>query len=271
MSRILDYSGTASIYDCQATGTPGHSDGRKTLRPLWKLVCRWDYSETDARTCFRGITLTNPIKTEPSLKRDAALIALVAAPFFLNDFIFLNIETAHQWLAADYGSKLFALAVLFAVVPLRRAAVSTIKLKSPIKEAVILAVLCAGAVIFADYFFRVLLPIEIESLVLFRYPPLPPGVLYWTDITFGLALTSVSEEFIFRGVFAVLAARYLPGTTAMVLVSAVVFALIHWSHGLASVVIAGIAGVALMALYLRTGSVLPGIAAHYAINFSDFI
>jgi hypothetical protein len=198
-------------------------------------------------------------------------LALLTAPFFLNDFIFLNIETAPQWLAADYGSKMLALIVLFAVLPLRRAAANTIKLKATLKEAVTLAVLSTGAVIFANYFFRVLVPIEIESLVLFRYPPLPPGLFYWTDITFGLALTAVSEEFVFRGVFAVLAARYLSRTAAMVLVSAIVFALIHWSHGLTSMVIAGIAGVVLMVLYLRTGSVLPGIAAHYAINFADFL
>lgn len=199
------------------------------------------------------------------------MLALLTAPFFLNDFIFLNIETAPQWLAADYGSKLLALIILFAVISLRRAAASTIKLKAPLKDAVTLAVLSTGAVIFADYFFRVLVPIEIESLVLFRYPPLTPGLLYWTDITFGLALTAVSEEFVFRGVFAVVAARYLPNTTALIAVSAIVFALIHWSHGLTSMVVAGIAGVALMALYLRTGSVLPGIAAHYAINFADFL
>lgn len=207
----------------------------------------------------------------PSFWPDMGMLGLLTAPFFFNDFIFLNIETAPQWLAADYGSKLLALIILFAVLPLRRAAASTIKLKAPLKDAVVLAALCTGAVIFADYFFRVLVPIEIESLVLFRYPPLTPGLLYWTDISFGLALTAVSEEFVFRGVFAVMVARYLPGTTAMVLVSAVVFALIHWSHGLTSMVAAGIAGVALMALYLRTGSVLPGIAAHYAINFADFI
>ncbi|MCH8320373.1 MAG: TOBE domain-containing protein, partial [Acidobacteria bacterium] len=55
------------------------------------------------------------------------------------------------------------LIILFAVVSLRRAAASTIKLKAPLKDAVILAVLCTGAVIFADYFLRVLVPIEIIS------------------------------------------------------------------------------------------------------------
>jgi len=54
-------------------------------------------------------------------------------------------------------------------------------------------------------------------------------------------------------------------------VSALVFALIHWSHGVTSMVVAGFAGVALMMLYLRTGSVLPGIVAHYAVNFWDFV
>ena len=207
----------------------------------------------------------------PSFWPDVGLLALLTAPFFLNDLLFLGVETATQWLMADYGSKILALVILFAILPLRRAAIGTIKLKSPIRDAAILALLSTGAVIFADYFFRVLVPIEIESLVLFRYPPLSPGLLYWTDITFGLALTAVSEEFVFRGVFAVVMARYLPNATALIAVSAVVFALIHWSHGLASMVVAAIAGVVLMALYLRTGSVLPGIAAHYAINFADFI
>ncbi len=113
----------------------------------------------------------------PSFWPDMGLLALLTAPFFLNDFIFLNIETAPQWLAADYGSKLLALIILFAVAPLRHAAASTIKLQAPLKDAFTLTVLCTGAVIFTDYFFRVLVPIEIESLVLFRYPPLTPGLL----------------------------------------------------------------------------------------------
>ena len=211
--------------------------------------------------------MASPIKTEPNPKSDVALVALVMAPFFLNDFIFLNIETAPQWLAADYGSKLLALVILLAVLPLRRAAAGTLKLKRPLFEAIVLAAVCTGLIIFIDHFFRSVIDIEIDSLVLFHYPAVESKILYWIDVTFGLAVTAISEEFVFRGVFAVLMARYLPGTPLMVVVSAVVFALIHWSHGVTSMVVAGLAGVALMALYLRTGSVLPGLPSQETLCF----
>lgn len=215
--------------------------------------------------------MTQETQKSRSFWSDMGLLVFLVAPFFLNDFGFLASKTVPQWLVVDYGSKLLALVILLAVLPLRRAAAGTLKLIRPLSEAVVLAAVCTGLIIFIDHFFRSVIDIEIDSLVLFRYPAVESKVLYWMDITFGLAVTAISEEFVFRGVFAVLMARYLPGTTLMVVLSAVVFALIHWSHGVTSMVVAGLAGVALMALYLRTGSVLPGIAAHYFVNLADFI
>ena len=208
---------------------------------------------------------------QPTLRRNVLLVALLTTPFLLNDFGFLMTETAPQWLAVDYGSKMLALAILFLVIPLRRAALDTIKLRIPVRDAAVALVVYTMAVIFIDHFFRVIFPIEIDALVLFRYPALDPGLLFWTDVTFGLALTAVSEEFVFRSVFAQLMTPHFKSQAMMITVSAIVFALIHWSHGFTSMVVAGLAGVALMMLYLRTGSVVPGMVAHYVINFWDFV
>ncbi|MBC8337143.1 MAG: CPBP family intramembrane metalloprotease [Alphaproteobacteria bacterium] len=199
------------------------------------------------------------------------MLALAAAPFYLNDIFFLMTDTAPAWLAVDYGSKLLALGVLFLIPQLRRTVMQTMPLKVPVRDALSPAVLCVMTILLIDHFFRVVFPIEIDSMVLFRYPALDPGFLYWTDITFGLALTAISEEFLFRGVFARLMSAFFKKTAMMVAASAVFFALIHWSHGVTSMVVAAFAGVALMMLYLRTGSVLPGMAAHYAVNFWDFL
>jgi membrane protease YdiL (CAAX protease family) len=84
-------------------------------------------------------------------------------------------------------------------------------------------------------------------------------------------LTAVSEEFVFRGVFAQLMTPHIKSQALMITASAIVFVLIHWSHGVTSVVVSGLAGVALMMLYLRAGSVVPGIIPHYAVNFWDFV
>ena len=64
--------------------------------------------------------------------------------------------------------------------------------------------------------------------------------------------------------------RYTANIVLMVLVPSLIFALIHWGSGVGLMVSAFFAGIALMALFLRTGSVLPGIAVHYLINLIAF-
>ena len=205
-----------------------------------------------------------------SLKRDLVWFGLVSAPFFLNDFVFLQTKTALAWLAADYGSKLLALGIVFGVAPIRRALSGTLALKRPAWEATVLALLATAFIVGVDHFFRKVAPIEVEAMVLFKYPKIASPVLHWTDVTYGLALTAVSEELVFRGVFAGLLGRYFSGEPTLALASALVFALVHWSHGLAAMAVAFLAGLALMALYRRTGSLLPTMAAHYLVNLWDF-
>jgi len=205
------------------------------------------------------------------IQKDLALLGLVSAPFFLNDFAFMATETATAWLAADYGSKILALALLFGLAPLRQAVAGTAVLPRAPLESVVLTAVCAAFVIAADWLLRSAVDIEIAALVLFKYPSLDSPILYWTDITFGLALTAASEELVFRGLFARLMARAFPGAAAMAVASAAFFALIHWSLGVASLAVAFVAGLALMALYRRTGSLWPPMAAHYLVNLWDFV
>jgi len=208
---------------------------------------------------------------DPAFRRDAGLLALVAAPFFLNDFAFMAIETPLEWLAADYGSKILALVILFAIPTLRHAVAGTVALPRLPLEAAVLAVVSAAIIVGADWLLRVPVDIEIAALKMFQYPKLDSPVLYWTDITFGLVLTAVSEELVFRGAFARLMAPAFSGATAMIVASAVFFALIHWSLGTTAMVVAFVAGVVLMALYRRTGSLWPAMAAHYLVNLWDFV
>jgi len=58
----------------------------------------------------------------------------------------------------------------------------------------------------------------------------------------------------------------IPGIVSMVIVSSLIFGVVHWGHGLPNVIYAALAGVVLMVLYLRTGSILPGIVVHYVID-----
>jgi membrane protease YdiL (CAAX protease family) len=166
---------------------------------------------------------------------------------------------------------LLALGIVFWVAPIRRAIAGTLALKRPAWEAAALALLVAAFVIGIDHFFRHVAPIEVAAMVLFKYPKVDSPILHWTDVTYGLALTAISEEIVFRGLFAGLLARCFNGEAGLALASALFFALVHWSHGLTAMAVAFTAGVALMALYRRTGSLLPAIAAHYLVNLWDFV
>ena len=74
----------------------------------------------------------------------------------------------------------------------------------------------------------------------------------------------------FRAAVRQVLARLLSGEAAIVLVSAALFAAIHWGNGIGVMVLAFFAGIVLMALYRWSGSVVPPIVAHFCVNLWDF-
>ena len=84
-------------------------------------------------------------------------------------------------------------------------------------------------------------------------------------------LAAVAEELVFRAIVRDFLARHMSGAFAIVAASALIFATIHWSHGVGALLTALFAGAALMALYMRTRSVAPCMIAHYAVNAADFL
>lgn len=198
------------------------------------------------------------------------LFLLVLAPFFLNDFAFIASRTAGEWLAADYGSKIVALVLIAAIAQLRGPALASIPPHRQTAEGLVLAAVCALAILTVDAIVTQAWEFFPREFILFRYPKIEQPALYWIDLTFGLALTAVAEELVFRAIARDFLERCMGGAFAVV-VSAVLFAAIHWSHGIGAMVTALFAGAALMVLYKRTGSLVPCMIAHYAVNAADFL
>ena len=210
-------------------------------------------------------------KPQRPSRQYAILFLLVLAPFFLNDFAFMASRTAEQWLAADYGSKAVALVLIAAFAALRGPALASMPRRGWTAEGLLLAAVCALAILAVDALVTEARDFFPEELILFRYPKIEQPALYWIDLTFGLALTAVAEEAVFRAIARDFLARYMSGAFAVVAASALIFAAIHWSHGIGAMLTALFAGAALMALYMRTGSVAPCMIAHYAVNAADFL
>ena len=198
-----------------------------------------------------------------------AAFAVVAALFFLNDLAFIAADGVGQWLAADYAFKIAALALIVFVVPLRRAVADRALAVSTAESVLLIMVVTAFVVTVFELGYP---PLDayFADTALQEFPEITSSSLYWLDMTAGLALTAIAEELVFRRLFFSILRPYFSSTAVFVVASAALFGLIHWSSGVANVVTAAAAGIALMLVMLRCGSVWPAIAAHYLANFILF-
>ncbi|MBU1001259.1 MAG: CPBP family intramembrane metalloprotease [Proteobacteria bacterium] len=206
-------------------------------------------------------------------KWNLGLYALLTIPFLLNDFANINIKDFATWVAVDYGfAKALPLLVILVVCLSGRlswADFGIARLPAILLVYYGLAMSVLGTLLdqYALPLFTILLP----SSALGGIPAAPEGsFLGWFDLYFGLFLTGVVEELIFRGLaFTALTRAGLP-TWAVFGLSSLVFGAIHWSLGLAAVASTGLIGAVFMVCMWRTRSVLPLIVAHFVVNYIFF-
>lgn len=90
---------------------------------------------------------------------------------------------------------------------------------------------------------------------------------FYFDLTAGLALVALSEELVFRYQFT----RTFPNSVAVqYLLSTLAFALIHVPQGVTGVVVTGLIGLLLMALYRATRTLAAPVVAHFLIDLILF-
>lgn len=198
------------------------------------------------------------------------LYFLVVLPFFLNDIGFILATTAPEWLGADYASKLAALGLILVVPALRRLARAWGDTATPLWLLALAAVASAGLIVAAFRGFEDAINAFWPESILYRFPRIESDGLRIFDLTAGLALTAVVEELVFRRLFADVLGPLFRSEWAMVAASALLFGAIHWSAGIGSVVCAALAGVVLMVLMRRSGSLWPPVVAHYLTNLILF-
>lgn len=200
-----------------------------------------------------------------------APLVLLTLPFLLNDFGNIFVHHVTWWIVQDYAWRALVLGLLWWAV--RRGGVPAEPLRWRMPNALTFAAwllfTTAAGVWLIDGPGRRLLELWPET----RFGMVPlilsPG-LRWFDLTFGLVLVAVSEEFVFRGVLLPQLSRRLRSEWAGLLISSALFGLVHWSTGAGAVLQTGIAGLLLGLCTLRTRTLYPAVIAHYVINFVTF-
>ncbi|MBT3307437.1 MAG: hypothetical protein HN377_13280, partial [Alphaproteobacteria bacterium] len=150
------------------------------------------------------------------LRVDAALMIVLIAPYFLNDIVYASQPSAGLWLAIDYLTKVFALGVIFMVPRFRCYVGQSLRdLELPSQgsffQFLVVSLLAAIGFILMTFVYHLVyrpLLIVIPDTHLFSYPEIMFKPLYWFDLSFGLALTAVAEEFTSRSVLKGVIERY---------------------------------------------------------------
>src|SRR4051812_13567143 len=155
---------------------------------------------------------------------------LAYAVFILNDVLFIRTTDWPTYLAIDYGSRFLALAFLLLPRAPRRVALQRESLHVGHGCAFILVV---GVVLWDRLLgagFLQLLANTLGNSRLTHFPALPFGIRQF-DAVVGVLLVAISEEVLCRRVAKVVLRAYLANDTQVILVSALLFAAMHWSQG----------------------------------------
>ena len=212
------------------------------------------------------------LEQQPHNRLYVLALFLLASPFYLNDFANIYVKDWRWWLCIDYaGVKLFPFLVVLWLIRGRNIPASEFGLarqSTPSFLAAFLVLALVGTLMDQNLYKL------IEKLpgypALAGMPDIASPAWNWIDLTLGLVAVGIFEELIFRGYMHTFLSRYTQSRFAIVFVSSVAFALIHWSAGLHVVLVASSIGAVFMIAYLMTKSIPAIMLAHFAVNFIDY-
>jgi membrane protease YdiL (CAAX protease family) len=192
------------------------------------------------------------------------LVAIAVVVMVASQFVRMAQTAPELWLAVDYAGRLLSLTVLMApgtrAIAFRREQrrVSVLELCTWIAALVILQELVLN---WLGSWVDAMFPGTALALI-----PALQGAPLLVDLTLGLALVALHEEIVFRRVTRSMLKPLFGDGVVMALASSIPFGLYHWQFGVDSMVSAGLFGACAMLMYLRVGSIVPVMVAHYLVN-----
>ena len=83
-------------------------------------------------------------------------------------------------------------------------------------------------------------------------------------------LVAFTEEIVFRSCYLFVLKDKIKSKVLIIIISCIVFGMIHWSLGLHAIITNAIWGIMPMISLMTTNSIWPAIVAHYLTNFIAF-
>ncbi len=103
------------------------------------------------------------------------------------------------------------------------------------------------------------------------FPPVDTNsLLFKFDLYIGMFLVAIVEEIIFRGFSFTVLQKKLNNIPITVILSSLLFGIIHWSLGVHAIINTAIIGAIFMIVMWKTRSVIPLIIAHFLVDYIAF-
>ena len=226
----------------------------------------------EQRPPWQGLARLEAALAEGRITVPAWAVAITAFPFYMNDYSNIYVDDWRLWLAIDYTAvKLFPFAIwLWVIKKGWRVPSELIRPAGPTATALAAFVVAALFGVLIDQNAGVIFWRFPGWMRLGYMPHISSPVWRGIDISIGLVMVAVTEEFLFRGVAGAILLRFTRRPIVIITASAVAFGLIHWSGGMVQVLSTATVGAIFMALYLETGSLAAVMAAHYVVDFVEF-
>lgn len=194
-------------------------------------------------------------------------VVLAVGPFVIKRIIlFGHQEDYVVWLTVDYVARCVSL--LGVMLGFQSGLIEPPRFRAGwLASGAVLAALVSAEFVQQAFIF----PILRDNLNYLRFSSMPQITdvnVRAADLVFGLLLVAVSEELVFRRLmFAMFGSKKFLSVT---LLSALIFALVHLTSGIADTVNTFLSGVLLGSAFWLTRRVSVCIVAHYVINFKIF-
>jgi membrane protease YdiL (CAAX protease family) len=178
---------------------------------------------------------------------------LIVAPFFINKLIYASWPSYPVFLITDYICHMLGLGLVYLLlrnsstplpIPFRLTVPSRKQLA--IALSTILVLIGVNVIVLTPFRY-----LDAHAWRLTRFPAPTNIVVQSFDVTVGTALAGLSEEVVFRFYLINLFLLRRRSPAMAVLLSTLIFAVIHWSYGPGITIFAALAGLIFASLYTR--------------------
>lgn len=200
---------------------------------------------------------------------DRAVLIIALAYFFLNDLFYLNNIPSLVFYTSDYIFKTIILVLIIqSMSDFRSETKALIKgMVKPLELVLWTLGLMIIGILVDQYLWRFMSDLLPKVSWSINYPHINNNLHYWFDLTYGLAIVALVEEYVFRKLIPEKLA-FIKSKLLILLLSVLIFGFAHWSFGPHAILTTAIWAIVPTISLWRTKSLLPAVLAHFITNFA---